>query len=91
MPSPHPRIAIVRDPELDQALEAASAVLGRGLKPATLVRELALRGARDVVAADGRRAGQVEELIAWSTGGMPGTDREILDQVEELAAGLHDD
>jgi hypothetical protein len=40
----HPRIAVTRDPELDAALRRAGATLG-DRPAATLVRDLALRGA----------------------------------------------
>jgi hypothetical protein len=44
MPTKHPRIGVVRDPELEEALTLARSRLGP--RPAAaLVRELALRGA----------------------------------------------
>ena len=49
MPTKHPRIAIVRDPEVDAALKAAAPVLGPSKPDATLARELVLRGAEAVV------------------------------------------
>lgn len=49
----HPRIALTRDPELDEALHRARPLLGE-LKPtATLARELILRGARELLAQRG--------------------------------------
>lgn len=49
MATKHPRIAVTRDPELDAALRRAGAALGE--RPAaTLVRELALRGAANLPA-----------------------------------------
>ena len=49
MPTKHPRIAIVRDPEVDAALKAAAPVLGPSKPDATLARELVLRGAKAVL------------------------------------------
>ena len=48
MPTAHPRIALTRDPELDEALRRGASLLGD--KPtATVARELILRGAQDLV------------------------------------------
>jgi hypothetical protein len=44
----HPRIALTRDPELDEALRRARSLLGPHRPTATLARELVLRGARDL-------------------------------------------
>jgi hypothetical protein len=49
MPTKHPRIAIVRDREVDAALKAAAPVLGPSKPDATLARELVLRGAKAVL------------------------------------------
>jgi hypothetical protein len=46
----HPRIALTRDPELDQALRRARPLLGQRKPTATLARELILRGARELFA-----------------------------------------
>jgi hypothetical protein len=48
MPTKHPRIAVVRDPELDAALERAAQVLGEKRSTAALLRELALLGAQSL-------------------------------------------
>jgi len=52
MTTKHRRIAVVRDPDLDAALRRAAALLG-DRPAATLVRELALRGADAIAAAPG--------------------------------------
>jgi hypothetical protein len=52
VPTAHPRIALTRDPELDEALKRGASLLGD--KPtATIARELILRGAQDLVANSG--------------------------------------
>jgi hypothetical protein len=51
MATSHPRIAVVRDPELDAAMRRVAAVIGKDLPAATLVRELALRGAETIASA----------------------------------------
>lgn len=48
MPTKHRRIAVTRDDELEGALRRAAPVLGEDKPAATLVRELALRGAEAV-------------------------------------------
>jgi hypothetical protein len=48
MPTKHSRIAVVRDPELDAALERAAQVLGATRSTAALLRELALLGAQSL-------------------------------------------
>lgn len=52
MPTSHPRIALTRDPELDDALRRARPLLGERKPAATLARELILRGARELLATD---------------------------------------
>lgn len=58
----HPRIALTRDPELDQALRAGAAVLGASQPTSRVARELILRGAKDLLANSG------SELDRWLDG-----------------------
>ena len=53
MPTHRDRIAVTKDPELAGALESVAALVPEGVKPATLVRDLAVRGA-DALLADAR-------------------------------------
>ncbi len=55
----HPRIALTRDPELDEALRRARPLLGERKPMATLARELILRGARELLSNQGT------ELDRW--------------------------
>jgi hypothetical protein len=59
MPTTHPRIALTRDPELDEALRQAKPLLGEDKPTAALARELILRGAREL------HANQGAELDRW--------------------------
>jgi hypothetical protein len=77
--TPHRRIAIVRDPELEAALRRAAAVLGEDKPAATLVRELALRGADGIASAPGAEA--VRQLVA-EVGARP-ADGSIADFLDE--------
>jgi hypothetical protein len=61
VPTSHPRIALTRDPELDEALRRAKPLLGESKPTATLARELILRGARELQANAGA------ELDRWLT------------------------
>lgn len=49
----HPRIALTRDPELDEALRRARPLLGQRKPTAKLARELILRGARELFSERG--------------------------------------
>ena len=62
MPTAHRRIALTRDPELDEALRRAKPLLGENKPTATLARELILRGARELHANEGT------ELDHWLNG-----------------------
>jgi hypothetical protein len=59
MSTVHPRIALTRDPELDEALRRARPLLGERKPTATLARELILRGARELLSSQGT------ELDRW--------------------------
>ncbi len=73
----HRRIAVVRDPDLDAALHRAAALLGD--KPAaTLVRELALRGARP---ADGSLLEFLDDRGAWGELDSSRRASELLDEL----------
>jgi len=52
VPTNHPRIAVVRDSELDAALEHAAQVLGEKRSSAALLRELALLGAHSLPSSE---------------------------------------
>lgn len=61
MSTAHPRLALTRDPELDQALKVGASVLGPSKPTASVARELILRGAKDLLANSG------PELDRWLT------------------------
>jgi hypothetical protein len=84
MPTTHRRIAVTEDAELAAALRSAAAVLGDDLKPARLVRELALRGAQALIDERRQHDEAIERLIVWSISGMPGGDRELLERRDEI-------
>lgn len=65
MPSPHPRIAVVRDPEVDRALERTRRLLSPGQTRSTAahLRALALRGAEEVAASADPDDAEEQRLI----------------------------
>lgn len=82
MSTAHPRLALTRDPELDEALRRTRPLLGTSKPTATLARELILRGARDLLANQG------PELDRWlderhATIAMRSTE-EVLAQARKL-------
>lgn len=59
MATVHPRIALTRDPELNEALEVGASVLGASQPTSRVARELILRGAKELLANPG------PELDRW--------------------------
>jgi len=88
MPTKHRRIAIAIDPELAAAIAAARRELG-ALPESRLVRELALRGARDLAPDDAARAiAEFErEGVEWPKVSMA----EALDRIGPLGPADPDD
>lgn len=80
MPTKHARIAVTRDPELDAVLERVRSVLGQR-RTATLVRDLAIRGAEMVLAEAENRAEGLRQLAEWSTTRTGPIDWDVLDRV----------
>ncbi|MDQ6749926.1 MAG: hypothetical protein M3Z33_04120 [Actinomycetota bacterium] len=75
MPTNHPRIQVTVDPELAAALDEVEAhVLSRGR--AGLLRELALRGARDALGEAQARGEALEYLLAYDFGELRGIHEE---------------
>lgn len=81
MPTKHPRISVVRDTELDEALEHADRLLGPA-SPATRVRELAIRGAKALEHDEARRAELLDRLVKrmGTPGWMGGMTAEEIDR-----------
>jgi hypothetical protein len=88
MPTRHDRIPVTKDPELAAALERVASLVPAGVKPATLVHDLAVRGADALLAERRHDEAAVEALIARSTGDDPGYDRDLLADVDREAWGL---
>jgi hypothetical protein len=82
MPTKHPRINVTKDAELAQAILRARPLMGE-TPEATIVHDLAVRGAEALAQDEQRRGEAIDDLIAWSTGEE--MDRETLLAVDELA------
>ena len=64
MPTSHPRIPVIEDAELAAAIDGARSRLGTGRSKAAVLRELALRGWREIEAEHDRQRRGADELIA---------------------------
>lgn len=81
MPSKHPRIAVTADPELGEALARVRAATGTREADATLLRRLAVEGAKaELEAGRNRRAG-AEMLFEAMDGGQFDLDPEAVDRL----------
>ncbi len=83
MPSKHPRIAVTSDPELAGALERVRVATGTREADATLVRRLAVEGARAALEARDERRIAAEALLSAMDEGEFHLD---LDAIDELNA-----
>jgi hypothetical protein len=81
MPSKKPRIAVTSDPELEEALERVRAVTGTDEAEATLVRRLAVEGARAELEASRERRSAVEALFAAMDAGGFELDPAAIDEL----------
>jgi hypothetical protein len=88
MPTRHDRIPVTKDPELAAALERVASLVPPGVKPATLVHDLAVRGADALLAERRDDSAALEGLIARNTGDDPGYDRGLLGDIDREAWGL---
>jgi hypothetical protein len=81
MPSKHARIAVTADPELGDALERVRAVTGSHEADATLVRRLALVGAKAELRAGPERRRAAEALLAAMDSGRFDLDLNAIDRL----------
>ncbi len=86
VPSNHRRIAVTADPELGDALERVRAATGTGEADATLVRRLAMLGARAELDGGRDRRIAAEALFAAMDGGGFDLDLDAIDQLNQPVA-----
>lgn len=88
MPTKHPRIGVICDEELAEALARVEALpTGSRMQRARLVHDLAVRGAAVVVDEQTERAKALERLAERSTDPTGLFDRDVLARIDEEAWG----
>jgi hypothetical protein len=88
MPTRFTRIPITKDLALAEALDRVAPLVEPGQPAATLVHDLAIRGAEALLAERGRCADAIERLIERSTSAAPGFDVDVAREIDERAWGL---
>jgi hypothetical protein len=87
MPTRYERIGVIKNEDLSDALDSVAPLVEAGTPAATLVRDLAIRGARALREEEDRRRESLERLVEWSTGvSDPPWDPEVLAHIDELTA-----
>jgi hypothetical protein len=85
MPSKHPRIAVTSDPELAGALDRVRVATGTREADATLVRRLAVEGARAELEARDQRRAAAEALLSAMDDGEFDLDVDAIDRLNQPA------
>ena len=84
IPTRHPRISVTNDPELDAAITRARIWMD-GAPDATIVHDLAIRGAEAMAQDEELRREALDRLARWATDPDSSMDRETLVRIDELA------
>ena len=87
MPTKLPRIAVVRDAELEQALASVRELLPADAPAAAVVHDLAITGAAALRADVERRRRLRMELAEMAASERPPWDPDILANIDETAWG----
>ena len=85
MPTRHARIPVTKDPALTEAMDRVAPLIEPSQPAATLVHDLAIRGAEALLAEHGRQADAIERLIERSTSADPGFDVDVAERIDEYA------
>jgi hypothetical protein len=88
MPTRFARIPITKDLALAEALDRVAPLVEPGQPAATLVHDLAIRGAEALLVEHGENVDAVERLIERSTSADPGFDIGVAQRIDELAWGM---
>ncbi|MGH3048906.1 MAG: hypothetical protein ACRET2_08250 [Steroidobacteraceae bacterium] len=86
MPTRHPRIAVTKDETLAEALSSVAALFP-AKAAATVVHDLAVKGAEAMLDEQRGREDAFGRLAALSTERSETLDWDILEQIDELAWG----
>jgi len=84
MPTSWKRVNVTRDPELSDALQSVAPYF-RDAPAARVLRDLAIRGAQEVIREHQERDAAMERLVALSTERQSAIDWDVLARVDELA------
>lgn len=85
MPTRFARIPVTKDQALAEAIDRVAPLVGSGQPTATLVHDLAIRGADALLAEHAGQEDAIERLIARSTSADPGFDVDVARHIDELA------
>lgn len=88
MPTRFARVPVTKDLALAEALDRVAPLVEPGQPAATLVHDLAIRGAEALLVEHGRRTDAIERLIERSTSADPGFDVDVAQHIDELAWGM---
>jgi hypothetical protein len=81
------RIPVTKDQALAEALDRVAPLIEPDRPAASLVHDLAIRGAEAMLAERQQDAEGIERLIEHSTSTDPGFDVDIAQRIDELAWG----
>jgi hypothetical protein len=87
MPTRFTRIPVTKDPALAEALDRVAPLVEPDRPAATLVHDLAIRGAEAMLAERQHDTEGIERLIEHSTSTDPGFDVDVARRIDELAWG----
>jgi hypothetical protein len=87
MPTRFARIPVTKDLALAEALDRVAPFVEPDRPAASLVHDLAIRGAEAMLAERRRDAEAMERLIERSTSRDPGFDVDVARRIDELAWG----
>jgi hypothetical protein len=87
MPTRFARIPVTKDPALAEALNRVAPLVEPARPTASLVHDLAIRGAEAMLADRQLDADGIERLIEHSTSSDPGFDVDVAQRIDELAWG----
>jgi hypothetical protein len=82
------RIPVTKDPALAAALDRVTLIVGACKPTATLVHDLAIRGADALVEEKQDRTRELAWIAEVTTSGEPPWDPEIMERIDELAWGI---
>jgi hypothetical protein len=88
MPTRFTRIPVTKDHALADALDRVAPLVEPSQPTATLVRDLAIRGAESLLLERGAQTEALERLIERSTSRDPGFDIEVAQRIDELGWGM---